>query len=612
MSDAGRLTCREMATKVFGERMIREIWSHNYEKVLPISVDFDLTATLPAIFYMFRFGHRRGTGQFLNTFGPSEGTLSYRRRNTTAQSVASKLASAHDCTIVGFKGDVENAILGDLLLCYCLENRGYELGRSKPIQRVAPAHYMASWIDLPNLVVHLRNVPETIVAILAGQKKTEQVRQSADSGKCTWFPVVKGREDDIFAENVLLKAFSQGMQRRSTVGNLSGDCFKEDEEVGLDQLLTIRLAQALEKAPAALRGGGGAAIPNRRPIAFGASRAFSEDIRKFVRAYAPRMPRQAFVEMLESCMAVGLTSIVAGVVEVTLAWPATGVVVDASPSPVFVDSSAGTDPELRSVAEQSMDDYLRKLERLPVVLMALRMLDYRTRLHSAVQKRLQRGELSWSPSAKDWIDYLGAVLHGQCSESRRILDGFEINAEELAEEKYQNGDADVAEELRRDDVQPNPVWRLAEALTSGQGPKVHSAFRKLVESSLHIDRPNGLATKRRVRRAPTGSSGRQSRVVRSIVFTDAVLEYLVHRHVLPSGSGRKIRRVSFGDFIDTLRKRYGFCVDQAPPGMKISNTVLQANRSCLERRLRDLGLLVGVNDAEAMKRLRPRFGAGHS
>jgi hypothetical protein len=41
--------------------------------------------------------------------------------------------------------------------------------------------------------------------------------------------------------------------------------------------------------------------------------------------------------------------------------------------------------------------------------------------------------------------------------------------------------------------------------------------------------------------------------------------------------------------------------------MSISNSLLQANRTMLERRLRDLGLLVGVNDAEAMKRLRPRF-----
>jgi hypothetical protein len=41
--------------------------------------------------------------------------------------------------------------------------------------------------------------------------------------------------------------------------------------------------------------------------------------------------------------------------------------------------------------------------------------------------------------------------------------------------------------------------------------------------------------------------------------------------------------------------------------MTISNDFLRANRSILERRLRDLGLLVGVNDAEAMKHLRPRF-----
>ena len=41
--------------------------------------------------------------------------------------------------------------------------------------------------------------------------------------------------------------------------------------------------------------------------------------------------------------------------------------------------------------------------------------------------------------------------------------------------------------------------------------------------------------------------------------------------------------------------------------MTISNALLQRNRSVLERRLRDLGLLIGVNDAEAMKRLQPRF-----
>ena len=41
--------------------------------------------------------------------------------------------------------------------------------------------------------------------------------------------------------------------------------------------------------------------------------------------------------------------------------------------------------------------------------------------------------------------------------------------------------------------------------------------------------------------------------------------------------------------------------------MTISNDLLQLNRAILERRLRDLGLLIGVNDAEAMKHLMPRF-----
>jgi hypothetical protein len=44
--------------------------------------------------------------------------------------------------------------------------------------------------------------------------------------------------------------------------------------------------------------------------------------------------------------------------------------------------------------------------------------------------------------------------------------------------------------------------------------------------------------------------------------------------------------------------------------MTISNDLLRLNRLVLERRLRDLGLLTGVNDAEAMKQLTPRFNRG--
>jgi hypothetical protein len=81
----------------------------------------------------------------------------------------------------------------------------------------------------------------------------------------------------------------------------------------------------------------------------------------------------------------------------------------------------------------------------------------------------------------------------------------------------------------------------------------------------------------------------------------------VHLHLLPAGNKSGHRPLSFKDFVSALCKRYGFCIEVAPPGMTISNELLQENRARLERRLRDLGLLVGVNDAEAMKRLRARF-----
>ena len=176
----------------------------------------------------------------------------------------------------GFDREPEKAILGDLLLCFCLENIKHNLGRDQQIQRVAPAHYMASWIDLPDRAVNLRYVPEMIVAMLADQPG-ESVGLSDDK-KLTWFPVGKKYE-----ENVLLGAFSQGVTRRGEVlSDLASDWFEEeDDSVGLDQLLMVRLAQQLGTAPDKMRGKEAGPISNQRPIAEQAARNFSEDIRRF-------------------------------------------------------------------------------------------------------------------------------------------------------------------------------------------------------------------------------------------------------------------------------------------------------------------------------------------
>ena len=74
-------TARAIVDDVLGRGTTREIWTGNYAKVLPVSVqDSDLSAVLPAVFYMFRFGHRPGQGKFLDTFGRNTETEKKRRK----------------------------------------------------------------------------------------------------------------------------------------------------------------------------------------------------------------------------------------------------------------------------------------------------------------------------------------------------------------------------------------------------------------------------------------------------------------------------------------------------------------------------------------------------
>lgn len=584
-------TGRAIVEELLGRDMTREIWTGNFEKVLPVSVqDFDLSAVLPAVFYMFRFGWRRGKGKFIETFGRTM----ERSQVATIESVAIKIAENNE--FEGFGGETEQAILGDLLLCFCLENAKHALGRKEQLQRVAPAHYMASWIDLPPSVANLRYVPEMIVAMLADQKG-DYIQQNQD-GDRTRFAVGRGFED-----NVLLRAFHQGVTRRGELGSRTSDRFDEEISVGLDQLLMVRLAQQLGAAPDKLRGSEGERISNQRPIAEKVARYFSEDIRRFVRSYADIIPRHAFVDLLECCMAVGMTTILTSVIEILFKWAETGEILkscEQAPACLFLDCSNGVDRRLRSLAEQSLDDFMRRLERFPVILMALRLLDRGARY----DPKIKALGIETKPCANAWLNMLGELLHNGREEARAIRYDMDRKAEELAE-KLEEDYSEFSQILRDTGSQPNPVWRLAEALTSLQGRgNTQGNLIKLLDSVLLMGRPNGLALKRAVLRSTAMIGTRKRREIRSLILTDSVLDYLVHLHVI---NRQGVRPLSFTEFIHKLHDRYAFCVEVSPPGMTISNDLLQANRSILERRLRDLGLLAGVNDAEAMKRLRPRF-----
>src|SRR5262249_14213537 len=128
-------------------------------------------------------------------------------------------------------------------------------------------------------------------------------------------------------------------------------------------------------------------------------------------------------------------------------------------------------------------------------------------------------------------------------------------------------------------------------------------YLAFLDSCLMINEAHGLGRKRRVHRS-LGGRKRKKMDLRSLLLSNTVLEALVHLHLAARRS-----TLSFAEFIKILRERYGFWVDEAPPGVPASREDLLDNRANLERRLRDLGLLVGVNDAEFMKHLRPRFNS---
>ena len=93
--------------------------------------------------------------------------------------------------------------------------------------------------------------------------------------------------------------------------------------------------------------------------------------------------------------------------------------------------------------------------------------------------------------------------------------------------------------------------------------------------------------------------------LRAIVLTPPLLEFLVHRHLRRTAT--ESTPLSLQGFITLLRDRYGLYIAQEPPGQPIPQEMLLRNKAYLERRLRDLGLLVGVNDAESMKQLKPHY-----
>jgi hypothetical protein len=412
--------------------------------------------------------------------------------------------------------------------------------------------------------------------------------------------LIPGRD---FNENALLALFGRYVEINGPAANLASDRFMEQtaDDLGVDELLAVRLAQVCGHAPGRVPGAA-ADIPNRWPIAKTAAKYLRGDLATFIQAYGATLPRQSFLPMLEAGIGLGMVNLLFSTSVCLSEWERTGTIPkDQQPMSLFVDCSHGLDSKLRNVSEAMMGEALARYERLPVLMMLARVLDDRVSHHPKLKNDLPPRQ----PDATAWLNLLGGIYRERHDRAESILERLEEDCIRLADELEQADEApEVVRALRNDQI--NSALRLAEALVEVMGYKTQGIqFLKTLDSSLMPNRPNGLAFKRRVSRSEAGT--KKAVDLRSIVLSHALLDFLVHRHLRKDGDGKVARPLTLRKFLDILRDRYGLYVDREPPGMSVPQDLLRANKLWLERRLRDLGLLVGVNDAESMKQLRARF-----
>ena len=434
-----------------------------------------------------------------------------------------------------------------------------------------------------------------LVCLLANQREGQKIQPGLGNGP---FPVGLLPET-----NLLFQIFARGVVFGENTADLRADTFDEQASVSLEELLMIRLAQACKEAPETLRATRGAVsdIQNSWPVSQRATLAFRDDLTAFLQNYGTTIPRRSITPMLESLLGLGLLSIYLESCSIAVTWDSTGEVPSLQtqePVPIFADASNGSDSRLRDLSEQSFDEVIRLFDQSASSLMAIRILDAKGRFDRKLRDFIPKG-----PDTSAWLNLLGKVRLGQHERSDAILNDLCEKIEALTAKLEAEGiEPEAIDILRAPSASSDPVRALADSLCTMMGDKLlRSKPLKFLDSCLMLNEAHGLGRKRRVSRS-FGGRKRKMMDVRSTILSNTVLETLVHLHLIAREGV-----LSFAEFLRILRERYGIWVDECPPGVSASREDLLNNRAMLERRLRDLGLLVGVNDAEFMKHLRPRF-----
>ena len=615
MVAANNKTERELLREALGPVIERKLWSANVEALLPLTFnDVDIEAVMPAVLFTLRWGGRRGAGAFVQSFTPPDSLGRSRSEGVTALDIARTIQRRNNEGNVvqvgtGVQDGAAENILANLLSGLCFDNRKSQPGIDKPIQRVYPVHYFASKFDLPDNVANLRYVPELIVSALMVHG---QHRSSSGDGGPTLRSIDR-RMDNQFTR-LLLSIYASGVEIQSNssldVANLGN--FKERiseakaAQIGLDQLLLVRASECLTRVPStqqSQKAGNEREFQPKVAVTKRQNRIVERDLRDFIRFFGRDLPRADLNRSIEVLVGINVFAILLSFARTMNSWLELGDVPNDEgqlPLSVFVDCSGGQDRKIRGYAEDSFDRALSGYLSSSLAIKTYQVIEA-----EATVLRDPSFPVAPNVDPQELLAAAGAILNSD-DPGHRTIRRIEDHRDGLRELILENGDEQSLAVTLGVSLE-HPAISIARVVIEMLGKSgIEQKMVALLDAVLGSNDARGtsMLAKRNTQR-PDGGRTRAYKLERSFRLPDTVLETLVHRFLIDS-QRKEVLRVTVRDFIKHIGDNYGLVIDEGEIA-GVPADVLRRNREYLEERLRALGLLSGVNDAENMKVLSPRF-----
>jgi len=562
---------------VLGGELHSELIGFKYEPLSLIDPNnFRVHEAIPGLIYVFRYGRRRGKGRWTEVSLSDEPRQELTTR-VTVRDVARTLVQESP-RLEGFDQQAGEDIVSDWLAAAVVQTLRGTGEVDDPVQWIRPLHYFACWADLPKQFINLRSVPE----LLAG------VMTDADSG-------VLGRDPSgpfsVAANpsmNILLEVLGHGVNYGNTE-DLTGDrlAVESDTDIGPEELLCAVLGEQLGSAPRPI-GGEGGTVPVYDTLCPLQARQLREDVSVLLRAYHRTMPSSVLIEYVCAILCANLNAFWLCHMATANRLYQTGYhdEVTAEELSLFFDAGADANSTVRQLAETAVAENYHMMETYVRTAVGLRLL----------ARLVDTAELSVPDPSEDTVAHLQALANLRINREPNVEMAAKIYLQRL------RGKFEEASELISGDM---------EAILHGQANM--SAVDRLVEVLVRIQ----SELFERLRKFHTGCTGAATSygIVRThgvrppvpyYSLTNPAIEALVHANCVKRNKTLAEVRVPISGLQQILCSKYGLLLDgsQASGGSgRVSQAVYDENLKRFNERLRMLGLLRDVSDAQAMQTL---------